>query len=303
VKASDVVGLPFSQRLTTALGDNNPNRIPRTIGGATTSEVMLKVSATSGNRRNPRTLALSNDPLEPATKATRRDVAAVIFALMFPSLLTWVYFIGLAESAAGLQLAAKSVGIVIQIGFPLYWVVCVQKQRLSRPQFKWRGLLVGGLLGVAIVAAMFTAYHLWLRPSGAFDAAAEEIREKVKGFGIDSTAKFAALGVFYAAVHSLLEEYYWRWFVFAQLRRVMEVGPAIAISAVGFMAHHVIVLSVFFGWGSFLSLFLSLNVAVGGILWAWLFDRSRSLYGPWLSHAVVDAGIFLVGYEIVKSAW
>lgn len=69
------------------------------------------------------------------------------------------------------------------------------------------------------------------------------------------------------------------------------------------MAHHVIVLSVFFGWGSFLSLFFSLGVAVGGVAWAWLYHHSRSLFGPWLSHALVDAGIFLVGFEIVKSAW
>ena len=36
---------------------------------------------------------------------------------------------------------------------------------------------------------------------------------------------------------------------------------------------------------------------------AWLYHRSRSLFGPWLSHALVDAGIVLVGFEIVKSAW
>ncbi len=245
----------------------------------------------------------SIDSLEPATSATRRDVAAIVFALTFPTLVTLVYFIGLAESAAGWQLAAKAIGIVIQIGFPLFWLICVQKQRLSRARPQRDGVLIGGMLGLAIVAAMFAAYQFWLKPNGAFDAAATSIREKVIGLGIDSTAKFAALGVFYAVLHSLLEEYYWRWFVFAQLRRVMALGPAIAISAVGFMAHHVIVLSVFFGWGSFSSLFLSLNVAVGGVIWAWLYDRSRSLYGPWLSHALVDAGIFLVGFEIVRSAW
>lgn len=246
---------------------------------------------------------LSHDPLEPLAKPTRRDVAAVGFALAFPTLLTLVYFILLAGSAAWMQLAAKSIGIVVQVGFPIYWVVCVQKQRLSRPPVKIKGLVIGGGLGVVIVAAMFAAYHLWLKPSGEFDAAAAEIRDKVIGLGIDSPLKFAALGVFYSVLHSLLEEYYWRWFVFAQLRRLMKLGPAIAISALGFMAHHVIVLSVFFGWGSFASIFLSLNVAVGGVIWAWLYHKSGSLYAPWLSHALVDAGIFLVGYEIVKSAW
>ena len=239
---------------------------------------------------------------EPAP-ASRADRAALLFAIAFPSFLTWVYFILLTESAAGRQLAAKSIGMVIQIGFPLFWFVCVQKQRLNWSRPKRDDLLIGGLLGLAIVAAMFGAYHLWLKPSGAFDAAAPSVIEKIKGMGIDSTAKFAALAVFYAVLHSLLEEYYWRWFVFAQLRRVMALGPAIAISALGFMAHHVIVLSVYFGGGSFLSLFFSLGVAVGGVAWAWLYHRSRSLFGAWLSHALVDTGIFLVGFEIVKSAW
>ena len=237
------------------------------------------------------------------TSVSRADRAALLFAITFPSFLTWVYFILLADSAAGLQLTAKSIGMVIQIGFPLFWFACVRKQRLSWSRPKREGLLIGGFLGLAIVAVMFGAYHLWLKPSGAFDAAAPSIIEKIKGMGIDSTAKFAALSAFYAVLHSLLEEYYWRWFVFAQLRRVTALGPSIAISAVGFMAHHVIVLSVFFGWGSFLSLFFSLGVAVGGVAWAWLYHQSRSLFGPWLSHALVDAGIFLVGFEIVKSAW
>ena len=239
---------------------------------------------------------------EPAS-ASRADRAALLFALTFPSLVTWVYFILLAESAAGLQLAAKSIGMVIQFGLPMFWVVYMQQQRLSWSQPKRDGLLIGGLLGLAIVAVMFGAYHLWLKPSGAFDSAAPAVLDKVKGMGIDSTAKFAALSTFYAVLHSLLEEYYWRWFVFAQLRRVTALGPAIAISALGFMAHHVIVLSVFFGWGSFLSLFFSLGVAVGGVAWAWLYHRSRSLFGPWLSHALVDAGIFAVGYEIVSQQW
>ena len=153
------------------------------------------------------------------SSTSRADRAAIVFALTFPSFVTWVYFILLAESAAAPQLAAKAIGMVIQIGFPLFWFVCVQKQPLSWSRPKQDGLLIGGLLGLAIVAAMFGAYHLWLKPSGAFDSAAPSIIEKVKGMGIESTAKFAALSVFYALLHSLQEEYYWRWFVFAQLRQ------------------------------------------------------------------------------------
>jgi membrane protease YdiL (CAAX protease family) len=46
---------------------------------------------------------------------------------------------------------------------------------------------------------------------------------------------------------------------------------------------------------------LSLGVAVGGAVWARLYDRSGSLLGPWLSHLLVDAAIFFVGYELLAA--
>ena len=45
---------------------------------------------------------------------------------------------------------------------------------------------------------------------------------------------------------------------------------------------------------------LSAAVAIGGAFWAWLYERSGSLVGPWMSHLLVDAGIFLVGFDLVR---
>jgi membrane protease YdiL (CAAX protease family) len=42
------------------------------------------------------------------------------------------------------------------------------------------------------------------------------------------------------------------------------------------------------------------GVAVGGAVWAWIYHQSRSLYGPWLSHCIVDAAVFLVGFDLVR---
>jgi hypothetical protein len=80
----------------------------------------------------------------------------------------------------------------------------------------------------------------------------------------------------------------------------LPLAVAIAVSAVGFMAHHVLVLATFFGWWTWPTMLFSLAVAVGGGFWAWLYERSGSLVGPWLSHLVVDTGIFVVGYELVR---
>jgi membrane protease YdiL (CAAX protease family) len=112
--------------------------------------------------------------------------------------------------------------------------------------------------------------------------------------------KFALLGLGYSVVHSLLEEYYWRWFVFAQLRHRTSLLTAVLVSSLGFMAHHVIVLATYFGWDSPISYLASIGVAVGGAVWALLYERTGSLYGGWLSHCLVDAAIFLIGFEMLR---
>ena len=65
------------------------------------------------------------------------------------------------------------------------------------------------------------------------------------------------------------------------------------------MAHHVIVLGVWFPdhvWAGVVP--FSLCVAGGGAVWAWLYERTGSVYGPWISHMIVDAAMFVVGYDL-----
>jgi membrane protease YdiL (CAAX protease family) len=139
-----------------------------------------------------------------------------------------------------------------------------------------------------------------LRDAAAFSSAADLIRNKIGGYGIDSVWEYAILAGFYCVFHSLLEEYYWRWFVFRQLRRLVPLWPAIIISALGFMGHHVIVLAEFFKETLWLAWLLSSAVAVGGVFWAWLYERTGSIFGPWLSHFLIDAGIFWIGYDLIR---
>jgi membrane protease YdiL (CAAX protease family) len=47
----------------------------------------------------------------------------------------------------------------------------------------------------------------------------------------------------------------------------------------------------------------SLAVAGGGIVWAWLYERTRSLYAPWVSHALIDAALMAIGYAMLAPYW
>lgn len=222
---------------------------------------------------------------------------AILFALGFPSLLTWIYFIVLKGRAAGMQQAAYAVGKTIQFVIPAFWVLVIERRPLRPSRLTNRGLGLGVAIGVVVSAAMLGAYFGGLAKSSILESAAAIVRHRLTDFGVRNPAIMIAAGVFYALVHSLLEEYYWRWFAFGQLRRMVSLRAAIIVSSVAFTGHHVIVLAKYLPDLPWWPL-ASLSVAVGGAIWAWLYDRSRSILAPWISHALVDAALFAIGYAM-----
>jgi membrane protease YdiL (CAAX protease family) len=227
-------------------------------------------------------------------------IAGVIFAMIYPTIITWGYFVFSERFSVGLQQTIFLIVKSIQFAFPLAWVWFVLREPLRTGRASAQGLLLGAAFSVTVVLGGWLIFDSWLRDLPIFETATTLIHEKVAGFGIDSVWKYAVLAAFYSLFHSLLEEYYWRWFVFRQLRRLVPAWPAIVISALGFMGHHVVVLNEFFKDTPWLVWLLSSAVAVGGLFWAWLYERTNSLFGPWLSHLLLDAGIFWIGYDLLR---
>ena len=105
------------------------------------------------------------------------------------------------------------------------------------------------------------------------------------------------VAVFLSVLHSLLEEYYWRWFVFGGLHQMVSPVWAHILAGVAFMAHHVIVLLQYFPVP--LTIFLSLMIGVGGVIWSWMYLRQKSLMGAWIAHIIVDFGALWIGYQLI----
>ncbi|MEQ8786021.1 MAG: CPBP family intramembrane glutamic endopeptidase [Pirellulaceae bacterium] len=231
------------------------------------------------------------------------DAAALVFALVLPTLVTLAYFVWLAEAGVA-QRVVYGVGKLVQFTFPLAWMLLAGRPALELSLMSGQGGWLGLAFGALVAVAMFVLYGVLLKPRGFFDGRVrQEAVAKIRQFGITTLPRYAALGVFYALGHSLLEEYYWRWFVFDRCASLMHLGPAIAVSSLGFMAHHVILLGVYFGWRSPTTYVFSLAVGVGGAAWAWLYADSGSLLGPWLSHLLIDAAIFAIGYDVARDSF
>jgi membrane protease YdiL (CAAX protease family) len=224
----------------------------------------------------------------------------VVFAIVYPSIITWGYFVLAGRYASGVQQTTYLVVKTIQFAFPILWVWFVLREPLRVGRASTNGLMVGAAFSALVVGAGWLLFDFVFRETAVFHHASEKILNKIDGFGINSVGKYVVLAAFYSLFHSLLEEYYWRWFVFRQLRRLVRLWPAIVVSALGFMGHHVIVLHEFFKEAPALAWALSFAVAMGGAFWAWLYERTGSIFGPWLSHLLIDAGIFWIGYDLVR---
>jgi uncharacterized protein len=222
--------------------------------------------------------------------------SVLAFALVYPTVMTWLYFTG---SGGNMQLL-YGIGKVIQFALPALWWAAVDRNRLRIAAPRFKGVATGVDFGVFVGAGILAIYFGWLRYQPQSAALDELASAKAREFGLTTPAKFLMFAVFLCAIHALLEEFYWRAFVFAELRKNASVAPAIVVSSLGFMAHHIVVLDVYFPghfWQATVP--MSAAVAIGGAAWAIMYERNGSLYPGWVSHALVDAALMGVAYAIL----
>jgi len=220
---------------------------------------------------------------------------ALVPAMVLPFLAALMYFVVLSgDHRARVLYAGTKVFMAFWPVFAVQWIL---HGRLPVPRLldvrHLKALPLGLVTGAGAVLLMLGLLHGPLGPMVAAHAA--EIRAKAAEFGIlDHYWLFA---VTLSVLHSLLEEFYWRWFVFGKLRAVVPRPAAHLMAGAAFALHHVVVVAVFFslGWG----LVLGAMVGVGGIVWSLLYDRQGTLTGAWLSHTIVDLGIMVVGYGLI----
>lgn len=239
-------------------------------------------------------------PIRPITRA---DWAYTGVGLVYPTLLTAVYFLALADAPPLIQQSVYAVGKFIQFGLPCWWASRnpATRWRPFRPSL--RGIVVGIGFGLVVGVAMVLLFRVALSETTLAFRMRDVIVQKLLGFRISTTYHYAALALFYCLIHSGLEEYYWRWFVHRSCRECLRSARLASLSSsLGFMAHHVLLLGAFLGWTSPWTWFCSVGVAVGGVFWAWLYDRTNRITAAWLSHMLVDVAIFAIGFTLVASS-
>ncbi len=222
-------------------------------------------------------------------------LAALLPAVLLPFLASLLYFVLYSQCqwARALYGATK----LFTLLWPLAAVLLVLKEPLPRFGGGWRtharALLPGALAGLIVAGAMV---GLVATPLGAVVMeSAGAIRTKALQLGI--LDHYWAFALFLSLVNSAVEEYYWRWFVYGQIRRLLPGWRAHALAGLAFSAHHAVVVSQFFPWVWVLP--FALAVGLGGVIMSVLYERQGTLAGAWACHLLADLGIMRIGYWLL----
>jgi uncharacterized protein len=177
---------------------------------------------------------------------------------------------------------------------PALWLKFVDRGAWSWSPPKHGGFRTAAALGLGIAVVIFTACAIAAHLGAVHP---EKIAASAARTGLNHPGIYLAGALYWITLNSLMEEYIWRWFVFRKFEVLLGGKPAVAAAALAFTAHHVIVLAAQFRWP--IALLGSLGVCLGGAIWSWLYLRYRSVWPCYLSHAIADTAIFIIGYRLI----
>jgi membrane protease YdiL (CAAX protease family) len=216
----------------------------------------------------------------------RRALLALALLAPVPSLGVW------AAMAAAPGPVGHSVFLIAKLWlllFPAAWYLLVEKGKPSWSLPRQGGMVAGVLSGVILAAAIVLG--AWLGDVQHMDMA--PLRAAVREMNLASPAAYFAGAAAWTLVNSLIEEYVYRWFVLRQCEALLPPAAAVIASAAVFTIHHVIALNQYLEPG--FTALASAGVFAGGIVWATLYHRYRSIWPGWISHVLADIAVFSLG--------
>lgn len=183
----------------------------------------------------------------PAAKG--RILACVLPAMVLPLFASLLYYVFWAGSTVAIVTYGATK--VFTVVWPIVAVFVIERAGFPRGPLDRRrhlaGLPLGVLTGLAIGGVIVGAY--FLSPLGDYvQGFAGKVIAKVAEMHIAEPVRYIGFCIFLAGLHSLIEEFFWRWYVFGRLSKVIPAGPAYLLASLAFAAHHYVVLGCYFSF-------------------------------------------------------
>jgi len=223
--------------------------------------------------------------------AKKSAIISLLLLLPIPSLGTYIAMI-LAPNQVWSQLFFAFCKFWV-FALPLFWLIFIDKQKISLSKMKHGGLKLALLSGVIMSVLIIVIYLIW----GDVLISKLQLQKIMNNIGLGNLTIYFCGMLYWILINSVLEEYVWRWFVFSKCKKIMSTKMAIFTTAVAFTIHHIFAMQLYFSWA--VVGIATVGIFIGGVVWAWLYQRYQSIWPGYISHAIVDLTIFTIGYILI----
>ena len=159
-------------------------------------------------------------------------------------------------------------------------------------RFRREGLLPALGLGAAVYAVILGGYFLlrgWIDFSGIVDSLSS-------GAGVNKN-NFLFVSLYISFINSLLEEFFFRGFLFANLKASSTCRFAYIFSSLMFALYHV---AMMIGWfHPAVTLLLIAGLTAGGMIFNFLNEKQENICTSWLVHMFANFAINTVGFILM----
>lgn len=165
--------------------------------------------------------------------------------------------------------------------------------RFARPfRFRREGLLPALGLGAAVYGGILGGYFLlrgWIDFSGIVDSLSS-------GAGVNRD-NFLFVSLYISFINSLLEEFFFRGFLFTNLKAASTRRFAYIFSSLMFALYHV---AMMIGWfHPAVTLLLIAGLMVGGMIFNFLNEKQENICTSWLVHMFANFAINTIGFVLM----
>lgn len=184
--------------------------------------------------------------------------------------------------------------IMLFLGCPLMLSLCNKEiSALSLLRFPKKGILIALGLGAAVYGVILGGYFL-IRPFFDFYSIAGKLTQNA---GV-TKENFLFVSLYISFANSLLEEFFFRGFLFTNLKSSSTRNFAYGFSSVLFAAYHV---AMMLGWFSpALFLLVMVGLTAGGLIFNYLNERFGTVCVSWLVHMCANFAINTIGFLLLR---
>lgn len=147
-------------------------------------------------------------------------------------------------------------------------------------------------LGIFVVSVIVIAF-LAFRQYFDIEIIANDFENKYKIVG----NQIIYYGIYLSFINSLLEEFFFRGFIFLGIKNRKNIGLAYVFSSLMFAIYHI---ANFKNWFNGIIFTLTLiGLFIGGLIFNKLDDKKNTFFNSWFVHICADLAIVVIGYYII----